>query len=654
MRRPIFCFIFDISIVAGIFELFHFLKFERLSLTEDYLNLFGVLLFCWVVFSAYYKRYRTSYCAPFRQTIGSLFWTTVGTLFTVTLILGLFDITIVSRLFVLAVVVAPFLVESLFYLIYNLFNRKSALRDEESAEIDLKQKYNQRYSWVLIGAASILIIFFGLIYFKTGEIGLYRGSDVVLLTLFGAWGVSTVMTGKYAPKPTSNIYYQIAPFVKSGALMIVFVGVAFFFLRLEGLSRLLLFGTAVLHTALEIINVTLLFIAKRDRDHDTAFVTQLSNNKAPEQKPLPIPEEELITNGHADDLMNVAEVLARISIPNRDDLLNFLSRHVHILKAKKEQISILLTSTTENIQLLQDSSLKLLVNLHKLNDMRWLNQYILACYDKIKPGGLLIGQFEPLDNIRQRFKKKMPRYMYVILYPLHFLFFRVLPKLPRINHVYFVLTNGRNRMLSKAEVFGRLSFCGFKIVAEEEIDGKLYFIAKKVKTVSAVQKPTYGPIITLKRIGFNGHIIMIHKFRTMYPYSEFLQEYIYENNKLDASGKFKDDFRLTSWGKFLRRFWMDELPQLYDWLQGDLKLFGVRALSQHYFSLYPEELQKLRVQHKPGLVPPFYADMPKNFEEILDSERRYLNLKTKSPFVTDVKYFIKASYNIVVKKARSK
>ncbi|NTV47330.1 MAG: hypothetical protein HGB11_12605 [Chlorobiales bacterium] len=642
------------AIVAGVFEVLHFFKFDRLSLTEDYLNLFGILIFCWVIFSAYYKRYNASFCAPFRQTVSSLFWTTVGTMFTVTLMLGLFEITIVSRIFVLAVTITPFLVELLFHYVYQLFNRQGVVQYEAETEIDLNQKLSQKYSWILVGAAWIIIIFFGLIYLKTGEIRLYQGTEIVLLTIFASWGISTVMTRKYAPKPTSNIYYQIAPFVKSGALMIVFVGVAFFFLRLEGLSRLLLFGTAALHAMLETLNFALFFIAKRDRDHDVAFVSQLSVNKAPEQKPLLIPEEGLITNGHSEDMMSVSEVLARISIPSKDDLLNFLSTHVHILRAKKEQISILLTSTTENIQLLPDSSLKLLVNLHKLNDMRWLNQYLLACYDKVKPGGLLIGQFEPLDNIRERFKKKMPRYMFVILYPLHFLFFRVLPKLPRVNHVYFVLTNGRNRVLSKAEVFGRLSFCGFKIIAEEEIGGKLYFIAKKVKTVSAVQKPTYGPIITLKRIGFNGQIIMIHKFRTMYPYSEFLQEYIYEHNKLDASGKFKDDFRLTSWGKLMRKLWMDELPQLYDWLQGDLKLFGVRALSQHYFSLYPEELQKLRVQHKPGLVPPYYADMPKNFEEILDSERRYLVQKTKSPFVTDVKYFIKASYNIVVKKARSK
>jgi lipopolysaccharide/colanic/teichoic acid biosynthesis glycosyltransferase len=61
--------------------------------------------------------------------------------------------------------------------------------------------------------------------------------------------------------------------------------------------------------------------------------------------------------------------------------------------------------------------------------------------------------------------------------------------------------------------------------------------------------PTYGPIVRLERIGFNDRMINVYKFRTMYPYSEFLQEYIYEKNNLEKGGKFKDDFRVMEWGR---------------------------------------------------------------------------------------------------------
>ena len=84
-----------------------------------------------------------------------------------------------------------------------------------------------------------------------------------------------------------------------------------------------------------------------------------------------------------------------------------------------------------------------------------------------------------------------------------------------------------------------------------------------------------------------------------------------------------------------------------------MKLFGVRPLSEHYFSLYSEELQEKRIKTRPGLIPPFYVDMPKTIEEIQASELRYLEAYEKHPFRTDWKYFWKAFWNILFKKARS-
>jgi len=140
----------------------------------------------------------------------------------------------------------------------------------------------------------------------------------------------------------------------------------------------------------------------------------------------------------------------------------------------------------------------------------------------------------------------------------------------------------------------------------------------------------------------------------MHPYSEYLQEYVYHTNDLQEGGKFKDDFRVTSWGKVLRALWIDELPQFGNFFKGELALVGVRALSEHYYSLYPPDMQELRLKVKPGLLPPFYADMPSTFDEIVESERRYILSKMEKPFRTDWKYFWKGVWNILVKRARSK
>ena len=92
---------------------------------------------------------------------------------------------------------------------------------------------------------------------------------------------------------------------------------------------------------------------------------------------------------------------------------------------------------------------------------------------------------------------------------------------------------------------------------------------------------------------------------------------------------------------------------LYNWLKREIKLVGVRPLSQHYLSLYPHDLVERRREHKPGLIPPFYVDLPKGLEEIVESERRYLQAYEAHPIKTDVKYFFLALYNILIRRARS-
>ena len=146
----------------------------------------------------------------------------------------------------------------------------------------------------------------------------------------------------------------------------------------------------------------------------------------------------------------------------------------------------------------------------------------------------------------------------------------------------------------------------------------------------------------------------VYKFRTMHPYSEFLQAYIYERYSLQEGGKFNHDIRVTTLGRIMRKYWMDELPMLINLIKGDMKLVGVRPISQHYFSLYSKELQQKRTQHKPGLLPPFYADMPKTLEEIEESEMRYLTMcEQRGTLTTDFIYFWKIFYTIVFKRARS-
>lgn len=258
------------------------------------------------------------------------------------------------------------------------------------------------------------------------------------------------------------------------------------------------------------------------------------------------------------------------------------------------------------------------------------------------------------ENIKDRLSAQLPRYLLLIYYPFHFFLRRVLPKLKGFRKACRMLHLPID--ISKSEIMGRLIYKGFQIVSIEESEKETIFITKKHPTNNpSLSKPesSEGFMFKMNRMGKNAEHITVYKFRSMHPYAEYVQEYIHSHHGLDKNGKFKNDFRVSTGGRVIRKYWIDELPMLYNWVKGDLKLIGVRPLSNQYFNLYPEELRVIRIKHKPGLLPPFYADLPQSFNEIVQSELTYLKAYERAPRQTDLKYFVLILKNIFIHKARS-
>lgn len=334
------------------------------------------------------------------------------------------------------------------------------------------------------------------------------------------------------------------------------------------------------------------------------------------------------------------------------EALPFVDSHVNLTH---DSLHLVSTSSGLNVEALSPALLKNLVNLKKLNDTRYANKFLEAVNAKLETEGLYIGCFESKEQRKQRIFGKFP-YLPAVLfyYGLDFLWKRVIPKTPYLCHLYYALTKGNNRVFSTSEVLGRLISCGFEICEFTEAGELTYFAARKKGAPEFNENPTYHAIVTLKRVGKGGQYFNFYKFRTMYPYSEYLQNFVYRKNGTSNGDKFDEDFRITYWGRFLRRYWLDELPMLINWARGDLKLVGVRPLSRQKFETYPDWLKEKRTKCKPGLIPPYYADMPETPEAFYETESNYLDAYTRAPVKTDVRYFFKALYNILFKGARSK
>jgi lipopolysaccharide/colanic/teichoic acid biosynthesis glycosyltransferase len=332
-----------------------------------------------------------------------------------------------------------------------------------------------------------------------------------------------------------------------------------------------------------------------------------------------------------------------------ESVLEYIIKH---LNPFQNQTRILDTSTLFNIETINEP-IENLINLRKLNSITNLNDLFYTINEKLFLNGYFIGCVELYQQRKKRIYTRYPTPISFIVYISDFLLNRIFPKLYLTQNIRLKKPKTTNNALSKTEIFGRLYASGFEVMDFSEINNHTYFVAKKKSKAIKIKEYKYGLLYKMKRIGAKGKIITVYKIRTMNPYSEYLQNYVYDNYNLKEGGKFNNDFRITSWGKFLRKYWLDEIPMIYNLIKGELKLFGVRPLSKQYFELYDDELKILRNKHKPGLIPPYYADLPDTLEEIIESEKRYLFSYEKNKLKTDLIYLYKAIKNIFFNKARS-
>ena len=116
-----------------------------------------------------------------------------------------------------------------------------------------------------------------------------------------------------------------------------------------------------------------------------------------------------------------------------------------------------------------------------------------------------------------------------------------------------------------------------------------------------VDDPHGSPFFSQTRVGLNGKTFTMYKFRTMLVDAEAHWAELAARNEMDGPVfKIKDDPRITRVGKFLRKSSLDELPQFFNVLIGDMSMIGPRPPLPREVAEYTE-YQRLRLSVKPGL-----------------------------------------------------
>lgn len=158
-----------------------------------------------------------------------------------------------------------------------------------------------------------------------------------------------------------------------------------------------------------------------------------------------------------------------------------------------------------------------------------------------------------------------------------------------------------------------------------------------VAAVIVIDSPGAGPVFAQTRIGKNGKEFTFYKFRSMRPNAEEELESLLEFNEMDGPAfKMKADPRMTRVGKFLRKTSIDELPQLWNVLKGEMSLVGPRPGLPREVEQY-DDYTRQRLWITPGLTCYWQIQPNRNslsFDEWVDLDVKYIQERS---FLTDWK-----------------
>ena len=630
------------------FSFFHFLKKNTVYFDIDSYKLLGIFiisLFAGAVLSQKFNQIKRDEA---EKTLKNLYLSMLISLSSFIILLSIFNLDFVMRFYILGALFSGLVIESLYFTMLSKYKRTKI------SFIEYK-KLSIKYL-VLDG---FLLTFFCYMGIAVNLIpGNFNDKEFLLLSIvYISWIISAATTHKFIPIIVSTDRWNAFELqVKFYLRIIALVVLSMIFLQLKVSSSIYFINTIVGYSIISSLVSMFLFASKIKNKTDEATVIFL---KAYEMNdPIVRSNGKNRTGKYSFNNTEATESVVKHKLQfeylkEYGEVFSVLDTMLDLKSFDTRKALIIKSDERNDIKSHQFDSHQLVVNLHVLNDQSELNDYILNVRKTLVSGGVFVGALLPHHYRYRRFLKNHSFWTANTLYFFDFIWKRIFPKIPITRELYSTFSKEKDRAISLAEGLGRLVYCGFKILDLAAVDDVVYFAAAKNGLFTPVKKFFYSPVFKMKRIGKGGKNIYVYKLRTMYPYSEFIQNFVYEHNNLDLGGKFKDDFRVPAWGRVFRKLWIDELPMLINWVKRDLKFVGVRPISEHYMSLYSKGHQERRKNFKPGLVPPLYADLPKTIEEIELSEKRYLDAYEENPIKTDIKYFIKSINNILIKNKRS-
>lgn len=159
--------------------------------------------------------------------------------------------------------------------------------------------------------------------------------------------------------------------------------------------------------------------------------------------------------------------------------------------------------------------------------------------------------------------------------------------------------------------------------------------------IIVIDSPGAPPIYTQERVGKNGKVFKFYKLRSMVPNADQMLDSLLDQNEMEGPAfKISDDPRITRVGRFIRKTCIDELPQLWNILKGDMSFVGPRPPLPREVEQY-DEYQFRRLAVTPGLTCYWQIQPDRNSlscDEWFEMDLKYIQERS---FITDLMILFK-------------
>ncbi|MGP8322316.1 MAG: hypothetical protein ACT6FE_08390, partial [Methanosarcinaceae archaeon] len=284
----------------------------------------------------------------------------------------------------------------------------------------------------------LFIAFFIMIWIKPATKRVYLPNYIIPFLVFVfTWLIVSLLTKKYSAPERLKLRRAILYIIIINLIITGIATILMFMFRSVFYSRLVFGGVIVLTTIIELFFAFFdYYISNTKQGVDSSKVFEMYQRVAGRQTNIPVSEpfpRELTLEPFPENIKDAIVEESGLSV------FHFIAENIDL---NIPNYSLLATTTKFNVEKLPENHYKKIVNLKRINDIRFINKFFETVNRKLPKEGVFIGCIETKNQRKKRILRKYPPILNLIYYFFDFIIKRVFPKFNLTKHIYFFLTRG--------------------------------------------------------------------------------------------------------------------------------------------------------------------------------------------------------------------